>query len=451
MNYFFKLLKITLVIYVLYLVYLILFTLNSVLFLSVFSVLVTLLLSVLFKTRRSPFSPKFIISFWFLVSYVFPLAFLINQVESNYLLGDKSMYSNVAILTESMIVVLIAYVGVLLATNIRLKKTFVLWKKTINRISKGSLNYLIIIICFVWFVLSYFLRKEYQLGVAGSQPIITSYAGVLQYLLFNGNIVILSYLFIYCFKNKKKYLFPVLLVAFTLIASQALLGWRGDVIKILLLLVSLFYFVKISMKKINNKLTTRKKSIKISKKYVYISLILIPLMINMGDLNRSEKIGRGFQETSILKYLTKFMLRGQGLTRLIYVVNEEDSSFSLTNNFFFLKLEDMSSINYIDRKLYNIDPKYSNSTGGGGIGNSYLSMGLLGVFFTYFMIALVYHVFYNRLINMGLNPFLVVCYGQMMMLLPNYIMENTGLFMLKEFLVIILLSYFYGVLINKKA
>lgn len=455
MSFLGRLLKLSLVLYVAYIIYLILFTLESIAFLGVFILFISLLLSVLLKAKKISLAPKFIFSFWFLVAYVFPLGFLINNVDSTYLIGDKSVYSDAAVLTESMIVVLVAYVAVLLATSIRLKNSSLLWNKTISRIQEIPVNHFVLFIGFIWFVLSFFIRKTYQLGVAGVQPTIPN-AGVLQYLLFNGNIAVLSYLFIFSLKKGKKYLFPVIILAFVLIVSQALLGWRGDVIKVLVLLVALYVIVKKT--RLNNlsvsAVNKNKTLYKIPKKYFYLVLVLIPLMIKLGDVSRSDTIGVNYghneEESPTIEYLTKFILRGQGLTRLMYIVNEEDSSFSLTNNFFFLELGDVSSIKYIDNKLYKIQSEQSNSIGGGGIGNSYLSMGLLGVFLTYFFIAFVYHKFYNRLLSSNLNPFLVVCYGQMMMLLPNYIMENTGMFIFKEFLVLVLLNYMYGILMRKR-
>jgi oligosaccharide repeat unit polymerase len=392
------------------------------------------------KNISTPLNPKFILPFWFYVSYILPLPYLI---DGSHLLKGSTLYRDEHILTESLFVVLVVLMVICLSLVTYKKKNNFAFK---NKIKIKNVKVIYYFLAFIWFIFSFKIRELLNLGVAGERPTVI-YAGYLQYFLFNGNIVILLYLFENSLKNKKKHIFYASSLALILIISQALLGWRGDVVKILILLLTVAFLAFQKSRIIIN------EKIKLPKSYVLVALILIPIMIKFGDSIRNEKydnvISRGFS-SSKFEFIESFILRAQGLTRLMVVVDNMDRSYTLTNNFMFLKFNGMSSANYIDRNFYGITPERSHSVGGGGVGNAYLSAGILGAVLVYLFIAIFYRRIYESIITSNYNTFFVLLYAQMMMLLPNYIEENTGMNIFTDFFVVIFFTYLYGVLFTKK-
>lgn len=145
-------------------------------------------------------------------------------------------------------------------------------------------------------------------------------------------------------------------------------------------------------------------------------------------------------------------MRRQGITRLAFVFTKANLPFTLTNNFFFLDLikNDISSTKYIDYNLHGILLEQSHSVGGGGVGNVYLSFGILGVFISYFLLAVFYNKIYFSIAKSRNNIFLIVLYSQMIVILPYYISENFGTDVFKFTFVIIVLSFVFGKLFHIK-
>ena len=257
----------------LYTSYLILFEVES---LSLFIIYFLFILTLFKAFKRSiskPFSPLFIFSFWFFFSYITPLPYLINGYSGSASYKTDLFYDPF-VLMQALAIVFFGLFGAYLGSNKKKGNRISFMINLSNKIRFHSLKLHHLILAFLWFVLAFIIRFNFKLGIAGEQPTIP-FAGVLQYIFLDGSFIIFSYIFLKALEKKGTYLFFAFFLGLLIVVSQALLGWRGTIFKLINLIIVLSWF------------TMHKNfSLNLPKKYLVIILITVPIFMQIGNTVR---------------------------------------------------------------------------------------------------------------------------------------------------------------------
>jgi len=288
------------------------------------------------------------------------------------------------------------------------------------------------------------VRKTFHLGEAGIQPDIP-YAGVLQYLLYQGPLVMSVWFLAQGLVQKRSHALLGLSLLIGLAVTQAILGWRGGILYVLIIAAVPFWyqFKRVEMQK------------RYSMGWLMILIVLSSSIIQLGNGVRTERLGG---ESAFTKgneeFIEKILLRAQGTTRLAEVI-KHFGELSFTNGFLLEKLyvKDISATVYIDRAVYGVKPTQSHSVGTSGPGGMYTACGLLGVFGSYFLLGGFYRWSYFAMTNhetCNVNVLGVVWYAFLIYMLFEVLNENFGVNALKMYFAVLAQIYTLKFLLKKK-
>ncbi|MDD4781693.1 MAG: O-antigen ligase [Tissierellia bacterium] len=427
----------------LYTIYIITFEWNKINLLLVFIIFSSLNYYTIWKNKSELFSPQFFLSLLFYISYILPVYFLSIGYKGNNLYGEFDMFNNHDLISQALWISFFGYMGVLISLRFFKNYQYSILKKISKSIYVHKFNYFQLFLCLLWFVFSAFIRIRFNLGAAGRVPNI-QFAGVLQYIFYDGNLILFSYLLLGALKHPNiKKLLLVILLGFILVFTQILLGWRGSIFNLILIIFSIIWlFANI------NKLKLR-----IPKPLIVIIVFLIPITMQMGNNVRNQSVNEVENEiTSVLDFFEYTSMRKQGLTRLIYVVANNKKDYTLFNDFFFIDLYkmDRSVVNYIDENYHGISRYISHSVGGSGVGTTYLLCGIFGVFISFFLLSTFLILIYNSIKRSTNNDLQIIIYSSVLTIIMYAVSENFDISVLKRIFVVLLLSIFWGIILFRR-
>lgn len=428
----------------LYTIYIISVRWNDFNLLIIFILFSSTIFLVLKNNIKDVISPKFFLSFIFYISYILPIYFLGIGYSGNFLLREVELFRDHNLMSQALWISFFAYVGILLALKLFNSTQSKILNKFSKKIFIRKLKYSHLFFVFCWFLFSAFFRTKFNLGVAGKQPTI-QFAGLLQYLFYDGNFVLFSYLLFSTFRYfDLKKLFIVILLGLILVFTQVLLAWRGSIFNFILVAFSVFLMIN----------SANKIIFKIPKLLIIMLISIIPLTIEMGDSIRSSGVVYQGPKVSNTFYdsFERISMRIQGLTRLMYVVSNNKTDYSLFNDFFFIDLYKMktSAVNYIDENYHGISKYVSHSVGGSGVGTTYLLGGIFGVFISFFLLSYFLLRVYNGIKKSFNADFLIIVYANLLPIIMYAIAENFDLSVLKKIFSILFFSIFWGLILTKK-
>ena len=281
------------------------------------------------------------------------------------------------------------------------------------------------------------IRMELHLGEAGAQPTIP-YAGIFQFLLYHGVLMLCVWYLVQGLTQKRSHVILGLVLLVGMAVTQALLGWRGGILYVIIIAVVPFWY----QFKLHDKLKHY------SMGWLIILLFLSYSLIQLGNEMRAERLGgESAYAKSDEEFAMNVLTRSQGTTRLAEVVNHF-GPLSFTNDFLLQKLlsQDLTTTVYIDRVVYGIKETQSHSIGTSGPGGPYTAMGISGVLVSYFLIGMLYRLSYFAITNYkttGTNVFGIVWYAFLILMLFEIVNENFSVNSLKMYFAVLAQLYFF--------
>lgn len=288
------------------------------------------------------------------------------------------------------------------------------------------------------------VRKVLHLGEAGIQPSIP-YAGVAQYFLYQGPLVMSVWFLAQGLAQKRSHALLGLSLLVCLAVTQALLGWRGGILYVLIIAAVPFWY--------QFKRNETQKHYSMS--WLMILVVLSSSIIQLGSVVRTERLGgesafsKGNEE-----FIEKILVRAQGTTRLAEVTNYF-GQLSFTNGFVIEKLwsRNLSATTYIDREVYGVKPTQSHSVGTSGPGGPYTACGLMGVLGSYCLLGIFYRLSYFAMTDYetsSINILGIVWYAFLMFMLFEVLNENFGINALKMYFAVLVQIYMLKLVLKKR-
>ena len=280
-------------------------------------------------------------------------------------------------------------------------------------------------------------RLKFNIGAAKAiSPI--PYSGYFHYGLLDGLLVVLLW-FLAASLKKKNLGYTVLagVSLMGLVVTQALLGWRGMIFRVVICVVVVFWF----QKRLYHNERVR------SFGWLIVLAMVGFFTIQLGHQTRARKMKAEENfSSSMTGFVDKILVRSQGTTRLAEVVNRFDKN-PLTNDWFFLRLRQTreTATNYVDRTVYGVKSHQKHSVGCSGPGAVYLSAGLIGVGIVYFLWGIFYGNVYSQIgfeKSTPPNLIAIALYAQMIDLLQYTNAENFDIGVLKKLAAVLAILYF---------
>lgn len=386
-----------------------------------YTVYMLLGIAVLFFVRKDIFSPPglFVIAcfqaFGMNIPF-FSVGYLNTQGASENVLfrGDASLGD--ATLSKILIILLVAEISFIIGYVLTLYKLLPLNKVlgTARPTRKVSIFSFIAILVVV--VIAGAIRIYFHLGEAGVQPSIPM-AGYVQYLLYNGVLILCFFFLTQGMRQGSAYTFLGLVPLLGVAVTQILLSWRGGIVYMVIVVFFLFW---------NNQILYKEKKMK-ALIWIVSLLVLVPSFIQLGNSIRAERLGGESNFAgSKGEFVFNILNRSQGSTRLAVVVNDI-GPITFTNDFKLIELleKGISTTRYIDEKLYGVRPGQSHSVGTSGPGGPYVAFGLLGVALAFFLLGVLYRSGYECMKGANKENVLgIVWYAITALLLFDILSEN---------------------------
>jgi hypothetical protein len=384
-------------------------------FIALYTCYLLLGAAALVRARKDLLSPTGLITFIFFQSFGLSIPLLAastGRPTSDILIDDRTLVS-------VMTIVLVAYAAFAAGAEINANRVLRI-DRTLRR---GGVSRRVSVLSFVLLGAVVLgagaVRIAFHLGEAGIQPTIP-YSGYFQYVLFDGVKLACLWYLAQGLRQGAAYSFLGLLLLVGIAWTQVLLGWRGGIVHVLIVVFIVFWY---------HLLVVRKTSVTLLVWAVAVAM-LIPVFVQAGNAVRASRLG-GEQEyaVSASDFLDKVLMRGQGTTRLAAVV-QLVGPLTWTNDFKIRELQKqgLSTTEYVDQQYFLVDPTASNSFGTSGPGGVYLAMGIFGVISAYGLLGMLYRVAYEYMrSSIGRNPLAVAWYATMAHALFGAASENLNL------------------------
>ena len=302
----------------------------------------------------------------------------------------------------------------------------------------------------VFFALVFFeivggvVRKHLHLGEAGIQPWIPyGGSGILQFFLYHGVLMFCVWYLVQGLTQNLRHTILGLVLLVGMAITQALLGWRGGIVAVIIIAIVPFWY--------QFKLHDKQKHYSLG--WLIVLLCLSYPLIQFGNTIRAERLGgeHAFAK-STEEFVMNVLTRSQGTTRLAEVTNLF-GPLTFTNDFLIEKLlsKGITTTTYIDRVVYKIEETQSHGMGTSGPGGPYTALGLSGVFVSYLLIGILYRLSYFAIINYkstGTNVFGLVWYAFLFLMLFEIINENFSVNSLKMYFAVLAQLYFFKLLLR---
>ncbi len=396
---------------------------------------------ILFLARRDIFAPPGLFVIVCFQAFgmnipIFAAGYLSTRGISDSVLftGDASMGDET--LVKMLIILLVAEISFMVGYILPLYKLIPLNKVLNINIPTKKVSVISFVVLMVVVVIAGIIRIKFHLGEAGVQPSIQM-AGYVQYLLYNGVLVLCLFYLTQGMRQGNLFTFLGLIPILTVAATQVLLSWRGGIVYVLITIFFIFW---------NNQIQYRKKKMK-PLLWLLALIILVPSFVQYGNSIRAEKLGgeRNFADTKG-DFVLNILNRSQGSTRLAVVVNDV-GPLTFTHGFMFVDLFDrgITTTKYIDLKLYGILPDQSSSVGTSGPGGPYIAFGLLGVMIAFSLYGALYRSGYECVKNANKDNVLgIVWYAITALLLFDTMSENMNISDIKFLFALSGMMYVFG-------
>ncbi|MCP3669435.1 MAG: oligosaccharide repeat unit polymerase [Gammaproteobacteria bacterium] len=363
--------------------------------------------------RRELLAPPSLYSMICFASFGFNIPLIISGFVGDIHISESALY-------KVVIIVLLSQTSFVIGCYSGLYRIFpITWIVLYRGRSRDTSIQLFVIILLIVIGAGYY-RINFHLGEAGVQPTI-QYAGIHQYLLFDGVLLLCLWYLAKSLCKNRFYIILALLLLLSMVFVQALLGWRGAIVEILIITAVVFWY---QLKSNNN---NKRRSY--SFLWLLLPLMFVSSMMQLGNTIRTERLG-GEQEYAKTKedLVLRIFRRTQGTTRLSAVL-EHFGSLTFTNDYLVKHLYDKNISNtiYIDRNVYGILPYQSHSVGASGPGGAYTSIGMIGVFACYLLLGAIYQSCYSNIIEGSkkeTNALSIVLYAYMAVLMQSMMSEN---------------------------
>lgn len=406
-----------------------------------YSLYVLLGMLIIFMSRRDIFSPPglFVIACFqaFGLNIPFFAAGYLSTtgITQNVLFtGDASMGDGT--LVKMMVILLLAELGFIVGYLLPLYKLIPLNKVLHTNISTKRVSIFSFLILLLIVIVAGFIRIQFHLGEAGIQPTIQM-AGYLQYVLYNGVLLLCLYYLSQGMRQGSLFTFLGLTLILAIAGTQVLLSWRGGIVYVLITIFFIFW---------NNQIQYKEKKMH-PLVWLLGLIILVPSFIQYGNSIRAERLGgESIFATSKEDFVLNILNRSQGSTRLAVVVNDI-GPLTFTHGFMFIDLfkNNMTATRYIDQKLYGVLPNQSNSFGTSGPGGPYVAFGLLGVMLAFALYGALYRSGYECMKNANKDNVLgIVWYAMTALLLFDILSENLNISNIKLLIALSGMMYIFG-------
>lgn len=396
--------------------------------LFVFGTVYAVSFAVLYRDRNDLLSPRPAFVLVTFVSFLLVLPLSLERLIESAPLKDACLW-------RSLVVVEVAMIGFLAGTLPGVTARAPLYRLYIAKRPQIRASALAFVIVAGVVVGAAILRKLFHLGEAGLQPSIP-YAGYLQYMLFDGVVLICAW-FLASSLNRRNSLFLLLGLSLMLALAftQAMLGWRGGIIQMIVIIGTVLWYQRV--------IPGRGTSALI---WVVVLVLFAGTLMQYGNEVRQARLGgeEAYAESGG-DFISNVIDRSQGLTRLGEVVEYVDR-LTLTNGFMVrdLAAQGITATQFADREFYGVEMGQSHSVGTSGPGGPLLSAGLLGVASAYallgFLCASVHRSLVSRS-NLSANCVSAGFYAYLVYSLFPMMSGNFGANALKTLFAAAFLSY----------
>ncbi|MES2406653.1 MAG: hypothetical protein V4528_04935 [Pseudomonadota bacterium] len=357
-----------------------------------------------------------------------------NITQNVLFTGDASMGDGT--LVKMMVILLLAELSFIVGYLLPVYKLIPLSRVLNAGIPTKKVTVFSFLILAIVVVVAGFIRIKFHLGEAGIQPTIEM-AGYLQYILYNGVLLLCLYYLTQGMRQGSLFTFLGLVLILAVAATQVLLSWRGGIVYVLITIFFIFW---------NNQIQYKRKKMH-PLVWLLCLIILVPSFIQYGNSIRAERLGgSSIFATSKEEFVLNILNRSQGSTRLAVVVNDI-GPLSLTHGFMFIDLfkKNMTTTRYIDQKLYGVLPYQSNSFGTSGPGGPYVAFGLLGVIIAFALYGALYRSGYECMKSANKDNVLgIVWYAMTALLLFDILSENINISNVKLLIALSGLMFIFG-------
>lgn len=360
-------------------------------------------LYVLRFTKVDIFSPlMFFILFSFL-GFGFALPYLANFPDQYFFINPfykyNFKYDNHTIALAFMIF-LLGYISFIFGFNV-LKRGI-----KIKIIERSTHPFGLIVFSLILIIASFFFRSRYNVGVPGYYTASISHAGYIYYpLMYGATLSMALVLYSALIKNSTFYTTIGLFLFILEPLLQALLGWKGTFVQVIIMISLIYYYVsRCSHQPIS-------RNIKLS--IVIIILILIILLfllypvvtyyrsvvlIGGGQANLQNFITI-FKESadtsnfSFLEFLSKLQSRFTGINNLLPIVAyfQQNIGETIKTPSFFLNLLniDINPEQFYTWFVLGVNPKIVTTNAPTGWGALYIYGGVIGVIIGMFIFGVI--------------------------------------------------------------
>jgi len=264
------------------------------------------------------------------------------------------------------------------------------------------------------------------------------FSGIFHYALLDGLLMVLLWCLAASLKRKNiSYTVFSGVPLLGLVLTQAFLGWRGMIFRVMVCVVVVFWYQK--------RLYQNEKV----RSFAWLALLagIGFFSIQLGHERRAVTTGAD-KEFSLnpLHFIEKVQVRSQGTTRLAAVLERFDNN-PYTNDWFFLELRRQreTATSYVNRVVYGIRRHQKHSVGCSGPGTVYISGGLIGVAIVYFLWGTFYGSVYKEIgfeKNISPNLLAIALYATLIDSLIYTNAESFGIGVLKKLAAVIAIAYF---------
>jgi len=377
---------------------------------------------------------------------------------------------NDVILVRILLIILTSQIGFICGCFIPLSKYLPLQKIVVSGKRSVKVSGILAIVGVLIVLFAGVVRIKFHLGEAGVQPTIP-YAGIVQYILYDGVLIISCWFLAQGLRQGKKYTFLGLVLIVGIAATQVMLGWRGGIIHSVIIVFFIFWYtnllfqrkrakIKGALKKprrslsrnyrARNIMKSAKKSPKLAV-WLMLLFIIVPLFMKQANRIRADKLG-GESEYSegVFNFVEKTVARAQGTTRLASVLMLK-SELTLTNDFYILDLikEGRSITKFVDSEVYGVKEGQSHSVGTSGPGGPYIAAGVVGVFVAYLLLGVLFRGVYVVVLKEYDNfPLVIVWYALFCHALFGALSENFNLNTVKLLFAVSILIFIFSRMVS---
>jgi hypothetical protein len=382
----------------------------------VYSLACATCLSFFFMCRKDILAPVGIATGWYVFGFLLAVPFYIS-LERLYPKPSSSVF--VQTVGLSLIGLWAFAIGTVSGFQ-RIVSPIFRWI-TRTRTSFRSSSHSQFVFVLIWVLLGAAIRLYFNIGKATEESVIkiANLTGIIQFMFKDGSLILMGLLLYRSFEQRGIFMIESYLLLVGYVVTQLLLGWKGAILKVFILLVILLWY---------QQYWQRRRTFT----WALIMILFIPLTVQIGYSVRTRYYtGRSVKYSeSPIDFTLKAVTRLDGNTRFAKVLEHETigQGISFTNGFKLITLlrNGMTAMQYSDIYVHRIALERKTSTGASGPGGAYIGLGILGIIIGYFLLGGVYQSVYKLIDSLSCPVLAIVLYGLMTSMLMGFFSENFG-------------------------